>query len=176
MSQQAKDADHLRTLSVFHYVVGGITILFSSLFIFHIVFGIMMLRDPGFFDRMMPVPPAVSAPAATPDKTAGAAPDATPAPTPQSVHRHRQQVEFPPAFGYFAIGAGSVMILLGWTTGALLIYSGRCLARRRQRMFSMIVAGISCLQFPFGTALGIFTLIVLQRPTVQALYAAEGQR
>jgi tryptophan-rich sensory protein len=48
--------------------------------------------------------------------------------------------------------------------------SGLCLRRRRARMFSLVVGGVNCLAFPFGTALGVFTLIVLVRPTVTALY------
>ena len=39
----------------------------------------------------------------------------------------------PPAFGWmFAIGGGAVVIL-GWTSGGLTIYSGRCMATRRHR-------------------------------------------
>jgi hypothetical protein len=37
----------------------------------------------------------------------------------------------------------------------------------------MVIAGINCLSFPFGTALGIFTLIVLSRESVQALYKSS---
>lgn len=64
------------------------------------------------------------------------------------------------------------MLLLGWTTGALVIVSGRSIKRRRRRVFSLIVAGLSCLFFPFGTALGVFTFIVLLRPSVERLYRA----
>jgi hypothetical protein len=37
-------------------------------------------------------------------------------------------------------------------------------------MFSLIVAGFNCINFPFGTLLGIFTLILLLRPVMPALY------
>ncbi len=30
-------------------------------------------------------------------------------------------------------------------------------------MFSIVVAGLDCFQIPFGTALGVFTIIVLSR-------------
>ncbi|HIE5094630.1 TPA: hypothetical protein ACXNC8_000634 [Stenotrophomonas maltophilia] len=38
-----QDADHLRTLSIAHYVVGGLIALFSLIFILHIVLGIAAL-------------------------------------------------------------------------------------------------------------------------------------
>ncbi|WP_049455801.1 hypothetical protein [Stenotrophomonas maltophilia] len=39
----AQDADHLRMLSIAHYVVGGLIALFSLIFILHIVLGISAL-------------------------------------------------------------------------------------------------------------------------------------
>jgi len=42
-SQANTDLEHLRLLSIFHYVVAGIIVAFSSVFIIHIIIGIMML-------------------------------------------------------------------------------------------------------------------------------------
>ncbi|HEL2979276.1 TPA: hypothetical protein UMB92_002130 [Stenotrophomonas maltophilia] len=39
----AQDADHLRTLSIAHYVVGALIAMFSMIFIIHIVLGITAL-------------------------------------------------------------------------------------------------------------------------------------
>ena len=39
----AQDADHLRMLAIAHYVVGGLIVLFSLIFIIHIVLGITAL-------------------------------------------------------------------------------------------------------------------------------------
>jgi hypothetical protein len=50
------------------------------------------------------------------------------------------------------------------------LLSGFCLWRRRDRRASLIVAGLNCLQIPFGTVLGVFTFIVLRRPAVKDLY------
>jgi hypothetical protein len=49
--------------------------------------------------------------------------------------------------------------------------SGRFIQRRVNRTFSIVVSGFLCLFFPFGTILGIFTLIVLTRESVIRLYA-----
>ena len=35
----------------------------------------------------------------------------------------------------------------------------------------MIVAGITCLSVPIGTVLGVFTLMVLSRPSVKQMFA-----
>jgi hypothetical protein len=55
--------------------------------------------------------------------------------------------------------------------GMLTFIAGRFIHRRVNRTFSIVIAGINCLHFPFGTALGIFTLIVLTRDSVIRLYA-----
>jgi ABC-type phosphate transport system permease subunit len=54
------------------------------------------------------------------------------------------------------------------------VLSGLFLHARRNRTFSLVVAGINCLQMPFGTVLGVFTTIVLLRPSVRELYGGLG--
>ncbi len=48
--------------------------------------------------------------------------------------------------------------------------SAICLRLRKNRILSLVVAGFNCINFPFGMALGICTIIVLIRPSVIALY------
>lgn len=52
----------------------------------------------------------------------------------------------------------------------LTAYTGRCLSSRKHHTFCIVMAAISCLSFPIGTALGVFTIIVLQRPGVRQLF------
>ena len=81
------------------------------------------------------------------------------------------QGEPPPAFfGYFFVVMAVILILAAWTMGALTIYSGRCIQRRQSRMYSLVISGLNCCLFPVGTALGVFTFIVLGRPGVRAEY------
>jgi hypothetical protein len=47
------------------------------------------------------------------------------------------------------------------------------MAKRRGRVFSFVVAAILCLFMPFGSVLGIFTIIVLNRLSVRQLYEME---
>ncbi|MEZ0276825.1 MAG: hypothetical protein ACAH88_18090 [Roseimicrobium sp.] len=46
------------------------------------------------------------------------------------------------------------------------------LARCRNRTLCFITGGINCLSFPFGTVLGVFTIIVLNRESVRAKFVA----
>jgi len=53
------------------------------------------------------------------------------------------------------------------------VLSGIFLSKRKNRMFSLVVAGLDCLQVPFGTLLGVFTIVVLVRPSVVELYESN---
>lgn len=69
-------------------------------------------------------------------------------------------------FKWFYLFFGVVIVM----SGVLELISARMIQKRRGRMFSLVIAGVNCLQFPFGTALGVFTFVVLLRPSVQRLY------
>ena len=71
----------------------------------------------------------------------------------------------------FAVVLG-VIILAGWAFGALTIYVGRCIQRRRRRTLALVVACLNTLLIPFGTILGVLALIVLTRRSVKPLYAS----
>jgi hypothetical protein len=77
------------------------------------------------------------------------------------------------AFGLIFVGVGAVLLLLGWTLGVLTAYAGRCISRREKHTFCLVVAGLNCFHQPFGTALGIFTFIVLLRDSVKQLFEAN---
>ena len=76
----------------------------------------------------------------------------------------------PAAFGYLFIIMGGAFVLAGWAAAICTFISGRFLAQRRKRMFSFVMAAVLCMFVPFGTILGIFTIIVLSRESVQRLY------
>lgn len=139
----AQDADHLRLLSIFHYVVGGIIALFSLLPVIHLVLGLAMVGG------YLPV-----------DARDGSDP-----------------VD-PRLFGWIFVAVAACFIVGGLTLAGFIAYAGRCLAQRRRYLLCMIVAGISCCLMPFGTVLGVFTLVVLLRPTVKQAFAtpAAGTR
>jgi len=73
-------------------------------------------------------------------------------------------------FGWFFIAFGSLFILLGLTIATLMILTGRWLSARKNKTFCFVVACIECINMPLGTILGVFTLVVLQKPNVAALF------
>ena len=82
----------------------------------------------------------------------------------------------PPAFlGCFLAGIGGFFLLGFWAYAAFTAYAGRCLARRRRYMLCLVSAGISCTFSPFGTVLGIFTIILLMQSGVREMLFARGE-
>ena len=79
----------------------------------------------------------------------------------------------PPAFvGYLVAIIAGLIVLAGWTFAACSFLTGRFLARRKHYLFCLIVSGANCMFAPFGTALGVFTIIVLLRPEVKSMFVS----
>lgn len=76
----------------------------------------------------------------------------------------------PPGIGWFiaSIGACGLLVILG--LAGLYVYVGYCLQRLRHRTFCIVMAAITCLSFPFGTILGVFSLVVLLRASTASLF------
>jgi hypothetical protein len=72
----------------------------------------------------------------------------------------------------FTVIAGSI-ILFGWAFAICTALTGRYLTQRRRYMFCLVMAGVECIFTPFGTVLGVFTIIVLMRPEVKAMFGVE---
>ena len=62
---------------------------------------------------------------------------------------------------------GGLFMVLG---GVANLLSGIFMGKRVNRIFSLIVAGFNCLSVPIGTTLGVFTIVVLIRPSVVDSY------
>lgn len=127
-----QDKEQVRLLSVFHYVLGGVTALFSCFPFLHIAMGIAMLS--GAFDG----------------DGSGEAP--------------------PKVFAWMFILMPAFFVLCGWSLSVCMIIAGRKLSRFRNRTFCLVVAGFECMLMPFGTVLGVFTLIVLMKDSVKELF------
>jgi hypothetical protein len=76
-----------------------------------------------------------------------------------------------PAWVLPLVGAvlATVMLVI-LTSGLLLLYAGLALRRRKHYTFLLVMAALSCMAIPYGTLLGIFTFIVLQRPAAKVLF------
>jgi hypothetical protein len=82
---------------------------------------------------------------------------------------------FPAAMGWVLVAIGIVLMGLLAAVAGLKLCAARCIRNRTQRTLCLVAAGISCLGVPYGTALGVFTIMVLERPTVVALFASQPQ-
>jgi hypothetical protein len=76
----------------------------------------------------------------------------------------------PPFFGWLFVGLGGMFILLGWAIAVLIIIAGKKLRKRTSRTYCLVVGGLECLMMPFGTILGVFTIITLTKDSVRKLF------
>ena len=119
-----------------------------------------MVAPPPANTPIQPPPPA-NAPNQPPPANA---PNQLPPPPPQFMA--------PLMGGMFAL-MGVAIVILAWGMGAALFLSGRWLAEHRNWTFCLVVACLSMINQPLGTILGIFTLIVLLRPSVKELFRGQ---
>lgn len=77
----------------------------------------------------------------------------------------------PPQMAGWLVGIfGGLFFLLGAGLAIAKFLTGKYLRQRRSRTFCQVVAGISCLSIPFGTALGVATFLTLGKPSVSGLF------
>jgi uncharacterized membrane-anchored protein YitT (DUF2179 family) len=147
--------ERLRLLALGYYVKGAVCVLFVSLFLFHLVFllGISFMPQSAWNEPAKPA--STQSPATLPLLSS--------TPTPAPVNQALPVM----MFRIFALALG-VIILLGWTFGGLTIYAGRCVQERKHRVFIYVMAGLNCVLLPWGTLLGVSTLIVMQSPMARA--------
>jgi hypothetical protein len=80
--------------------------------------------------------------------------------------------ELPPEFlGWIFAVIGSVLFLIGLAMAICILIAGRSLAFRKRYSFALVMACIECLFVPFGTILGVFTIVVLSRESVRGLFS-----
>jgi hypothetical protein len=137
--QRKIDADHLKLLAIFHFVLAGFSLLgLGFLFLHWLVLHTIVFNPEVLKNAKGGLPPAT----------------------------------FFAVFQWLYLVMGTVIFTMG--LGNLI--SGWCLLKRRARIFSLVMAGINCVGFPFGTTLGIFTFIVLLRESVTEVFNLQKSR
>lgn len=126
----SQDEEHLRLLSIFHYVVGCLAGLFALFPIIHLVIGIAFVLSPENMRGQEGQPP-------------------------------------PEWLGWIFILFASVFITLGWVFAGFVLTAGRFLSKRKHYTFCLVMGGVDCIFMPFGTVLGVFTILVLMRESVR---------
>ena len=128
-----QDADQLYLLSIFHYIVGGLTVLLSLFPLIHLAIGLMIIYSPQTFGNGRVGPPAF--------------------------------------FGWFFVIFATVCICFGLSLAGCMLATGHFIAQRKNYTFCFVIACIECILMPFGTILGIFSILVLSRESVKQLFA-----
>lgn len=128
-----KDEEHLKALSICHYVFGALGCFFALLPLIYLVLGLVVI----FYPEKM-------------------------------IDNHGETV--PVFLGWIFIVIGVLLFFIGEGLAISIILSGKFLASRKRYVFSFVLGCISCIFFPFGTVLGIFTIVVLSRESVKQLY------
>jgi hypothetical protein len=83
--------------------------------------------------------------------------------------------DLPPEFlGWIFAVLGSLLFLIGIAMAICILIAGRSLALRKRYSFALVMACIECLFVPFGTILGVFTIVVLSRESVRGLFRTAG--
>jgi hypothetical protein len=86
--------------------------------------------------------------------------------------QNRAKNSHPNLLAGFSPLIGSLLFLLGIAIAICILIAGRSLAKHTRYWFAFVVACIECLFIPFGTILGVFTIIVLSRDSVKELFPA----
>lgn len=131
-----QDAEHLKILSICHYILAGMCL-------FPLLYGLFYMGMGIFFGVMIAnAPPQKDGP--------------------------------PPAlFGGVFVVIGLIITLFSLAYGIVLLKAGKNLSKYKSHTFCFVIACISCVFMPFGTVLGIFTIIVLMRDSVKAMFTGQ---
>ena len=86
---------------------------------------------------------------------------------------HKANEPDPALIGGLSIVFGLVFVIFFGVLAFLAFWAGRSLAKHKNHTFAIVIAALMCLSMPLGTILGIFTIIVLTRDSVKALFNGQ---
>ena len=135
--QARRDAEHLKVLAIFHFILAALGLLGIAFLAFHFVLMSAIFTNPEMWKNAKGGPPPA--------------------------------ILLKLMLGGYAFG---VVVML--TGGVVNLLSGLFIRKRRHRMFSIIIGGLNCLHVPFGTLLGVFTILILSRDSVRRVYEVSG--
>jgi len=137
LKQSIIDEEHLKLLSLFHYISGGLTFAFSFIFVFQFIIFFTIFNNLPLdkFDTVL---------------TGGN--------------------NMAPVFFNFFIYLWLIIFIVFIVIGILEILAARFIKLRKYRIFTFIIGILNLFSFPYGTILGVMTIIVLNRYSVINLY------
>lgn len=139
--QQIRDSEHLNLLGTFNFIFAGL-----CLFALLPSIAVLSVMRAGGFDRTL-----------------------------EEIRRQMEQQANAVPISPEELVAFFHVLLVAWivvlaVAAVLCVVNGLNLRAHRHRGFSTVIAALQCLAIPFGTILGVFSLIVLGRASVTELY------
>lgn len=168
--------EHLRILSIFHYVVGGIGFVVSLFPVIHLIIGIAFLVmpeetfEPPRVRASFPEAVDEAAPPVEAEEPPSGPTHATHPPAARTVESSSVEVFPARIFGLMFTIIPLIIILSGFALSTAIVIAGRRLSQFRSHTYCLVMAGVECLLMPFGTVLGVFTIIVLTKPEARELF------
>ncbi|MFH1377710.1 MAG: hypothetical protein ABIH86_03055 [Planctomycetota bacterium] len=160
-SRSSSDASHLQILAICHYILAGMTAILGVMTTLWLLMAKKFIIDgDGSFGQVPPTPQQQ-----------------------QAMNQFRKFID--EAFGGQQ-AFGNLLTLLIYSTIALVVLHvfftflvGYCIQIRKQWLAIIIFEAMNLLSIPFGTALAVFTMVVLFKPQVKASFYpadSEGRR
>ena len=140
----AEDAEHLSALSIGHFVLSGVAVLGAAPTLLYGVAGAKLMEEFGS-DLSMAM-----------GDIPGQSPDA-------------MLQDLSSLVTTLIVSA----VVLAVVSAVHLLVVGVMIRKRRLWTFCYLTGCGECLMFPFGTILGIFTILVLSRPSVKRLFGVD---
>jgi hypothetical protein len=160
MPEDARDASHLRVLSILHYVSSGLGIIVLLFLVGHY----LVMRAAG--EMMQATAGRVNEEARKQRESVVSDPDRSSVEPVQEIPTDFFETIFDSLRWLYLVIAFWVVLKM-----ALNFLAARFLACRQNRTFVIVVAALNCLSIPLGTALGVFTLVVLSRPSMRGIFS-----
>ncbi len=148
----AEDAEHLSALSIGHFILSGVALLGAVPTLIYGVAGAKLMDEFGS-DLSMAMGDIPGQPGLDPF---GGNPDAM-----------LQDL------GSLVTTLIVSAVVLAVVTAVHLLVVGVLIRKRRWWTFCYLTGWGECLMFPFGTILGIFTILVLSRPSVKQVFGID---
>jgi len=147
-----EDREHLSALSIGHFILGAVSLLGAAPVLFYGAAGAKLLEGMGG-DLTMALGNLPTRPGSSP--------------LPGAPDTMLQDLQVLLTALMASVIAVSVLAAVH------LVLVGVMIRRRRWWTFCYLTGWGECLMFPFGTILGVFTIIVLGRPTVKRAFGVQ---
>lgn len=153
--------ERLRLLAWGYYIRGGMGLVFSLFFLLYaLIFGAVSFMPESAFNSQQTAHSQNSTTTLQPPPTASA--------------KNPNGADVPPLI-VFRIIAGVMlfMTLMVWTLCGLTAYAGRCIQKRKHRIFINVMASFNTILIPYGTLLGVATFLVVNTEESKAQFGAK---